>query len=279
EKAPPAMPGSAPPASHAGGDGDRESAALPGLPRLFFADPPDQRQQPVGSNSDGQPPGAGQDALPGRPAGMGQQTGPGSEPQPGQPNGFGQAWQRQPAGARSAQRHRRTRPTRQPDRELRQRAIASLALGGLSLFALFAIGGNLRRFVYLLIFSAVIGVAAAAIGITAVVKARRTGTYRPRGAVGGIVLGALAALLSIPILALYLAFPRQVNNYVTCLNQAHTAGNERACMDKFYRSVHLGSPRLGSGAAARPRWTSAGPARSDPRARLAQGSADGPRGR
>jgi len=162
---------------------------------------------------------------------------------------------------------------------LRQRAIASLALAGLSLFALFAIGGDLHRFVYLLIFSAVIGVAAAVIGITAVVKARRTGTYRPRGAIGGILLGALAALLSIPILVLYLAFPRQVNNYVTCLNQAHTAGSERACMDKFYRSVHLGSSGLGGGPAVRLRWTSARPAWSGPPVSLAQGSADGPRGR
>ena len=207
-----------------------------------------------------------------------QPPGPGGQPQPGQPYGFGQAWQRQAAGPRSEQRRPRARPTRQPSRELRQRAIASLALGGLSLVALLALGGDLRRFVYLLVFSAVIGVASAVIGITAVVKARRTGTYRPRGAIGGIVLGSLAAVLSIPILALYLAFPRQVNNYVTCLNQAHTAGSERACMDRFYRSVHWGSSGLGGGTATRPR-RAAGPARSPTPAGRAQGSAEGPRGR
>jgi amino acid transporter len=116
----------------------------------------------------------------------------------------------------------------------------------LSLVALLGLGGDLSRGVYLLIFSAVIGVAACVIGITAVRKARRTGSYRPRAAVGGIIIGALAALLSIPILATYLAFPRQVNNYVKCLNQAQTSGSQQACMDKFYRSIHLGSPTLGS---------------------------------
>ena len=251
----------------AGGDGpdDQESASPPALPRLFFADQPDQRQQqqhPAGGHADGQPPDRGQDASPGRPAGISQQNGPGRAPQAGQPNGFGQPWQRQPAGPRPARRPTRTRPTRQPDRELRQRAIASLALGAFSLIALLALGGDLRRFVSLLIFSAVIGVTSAVIGITAVVKARRTGTYRPRGAIGGIVLGSLAALLSIPVLALCLASPRQVSNYLTCRSQAQTAGSEQACFDKFYRSVHMGYSALGSGAATQ-----------------AQGSSDGPRGR
>jgi hypothetical protein len=123
----------------------------------------------------------------------------------------------------------------------------------LSLVALLGLGGDLSRGVYLLIFSAVIGVAACVIGITAVLKARRTGSYRPRAAVGGIIIGALAALLSIPILATYLAFPREVNNYVKCLNQAQTSGSQQACMDKFYRSIHVGSPLVGRGAAERGR--------------------------
>ena len=94
-------------------------------------------------------------------------------------------------------------------------------------------------------------------------KARKTGSYRPRGAVGGIVLGALAALLSIPILATYLAFPSQVNNYVRCLSNAQTSGGQQACMDKFYRSIHLGSP-------ARQQWRCrTGPARSGQRGRAA----------
>jgi len=133
-------------------------------------------------------------------------------------------------------------------------------LGALSLAAAkFALGGDLRRFIYLLIFSAVVGVASAVIGLTAVLKAKRTGSYRPRGAVGGMVLGALAALISIWLLVFYLAFPRQVDNYVRCLNQAQTSGSQHSCMDKFYRSIHMGSAGLG-GAAARLRRTSAGSA-------------------
>jgi hypothetical protein len=55
------------------------------------------------------------------------------------------------------------------------------------------------------------------------------------------VLGALAAVLSIPILATYLAFPHQVDNYVKCLNQNQGSGSEQSCMNKFYKSIHLGA--------------------------------------
>jgi hypothetical protein len=120
-------------------------------------------------------------------------------------------------------------------------------LSVLALIALLGLGGDLHRGVYLLIFSAVVGVGSSVIGITAVVKARRTGCFRPRGSIAGIVLGALAALLSIPILATYLAFPRQVDNYVKCLNQ-NPSGNTQNCMDKFYKSIHPGA--LGHGGRA-----------------------------
>jgi len=131
--------------------------------------------------------------------------------------------------------------------------MASLLLGVLSLVALLGLGGDLHRGVYLLIFSGVIGIAGCVIGITAVVKARKTGSYRPRGAVGGIVLGTMAALLSIPILATYLAFPRQVDNYVKCLSQSQSqsSGSQQTCMNKFYKEIHLGAPAPGNGAAQR----------------------------
>ena len=118
----------------------------------------------------------------------------------------------------------------------------------LSLVALLGLGTDLHRGVYLLIFSAVVGIAGCVIGITAVRKARKTGSYRPRGAIGGIVLGAIAALLSIPIIATYLAFPHQVDNYVRCLSQAQSSGAQQSCMDRFYRSIHLGSAGLTGGA-------------------------------
>jgi len=270
-------------AQPAGDAGSRDSATLPGLPRLFFADEPDQRQEQVADRPYGQPADRRHDTGPGQPGSFGQPDGLGDQARPGPPDGFGQPQPRQPAGRRGpAAQPARPRRTRQPDRELRQRAVASLVLGVLSLVALLGLWGNQRRFVYLLIFSVVIGVASSVIGITAVLKARRTGSYRPRGAVGGIALGALAALISIVMLTLYLAFPRQIDNYIRCRSQAQTAASRQSCMDKLRRSIQPGWRGPGSGAAAAPAPAprlSRGPTGSAGHPGLAQGSADGPPGR
>lgn len=112
--------------------------------------------------------------------------------------------------------------------------------GAIALVALFAAarsGTDLHRGVYLLIFSAAVAIAALVIGISALIKARKTGSYRPRFAVAGIVFGALATLISVYILTWYLLFP----NYVNCLHQAQSPGDQRACVTKFYKSIHLGA--------------------------------------
>jgi hypothetical protein len=105
--------------------------------------------------------------------------------------------------------------------------------------ALLGLGTDIHKGVYLLIFSAAVGLAGAIIGITALVSARKAGTYRPRGAIIGIVFGVLAAIVSVPILVAYLAFPTQVNNYVQCLSQAQTSHADQVCMTKFYKAIHL----------------------------------------
>lgn len=116
-----------------------------------------------------------------------------------------------------------------------------MVLGALALAALLGLSRDLQRGVYLLLFSAVIGLGACVIGITAVRKARKTGSFRPRGATGGIILGTLAALISIPILATYLAYPTQLTNFVNCVSKAQSSSARQACTNRFYKSVHLGS--------------------------------------
>jgi hypothetical protein len=203
-------------------------------PKPFFAEHPEQfepGQQPGSEPPSPSPPPGPPEA--GRPA----EQAPGERDlgQRGQQAGW------RPAQPSPQQRSRPQRSTEPPGRELRQRAIASLLFGVISLVALLGLGTDLHRGVYLLAFSLAVGLAACVIGITALVKARRTGSYRPRGAIGGIVLGALALLISVPILVTYLAFPTQVNNYVNCLSQAQNSSQQHACMTKFYQTIRLGA--------------------------------------
>jgi hypothetical protein len=116
-----------------------------------------------------------------------------------------------------------------------------LVFGIMSLTALlFGFGPDPSRAVYLVLFSSLVGLAAVVIGVTAIRNARKAGSYRPRGAIGGIGLGALATLISLAFLVLYLAFPSQTRTYLTCINQAQTTSEKQACLQQFKRSIQLG---------------------------------------
>ena len=83
-------------------------------------------------------------------------------------------------------------PARQlppPDPAVRQRALAALAMGVLSLVGLMLGLGSLHRGIYVAVLTLAFGGAAIWLGVTASKKARRSGTARPRWAVGGVVLG------------------------------------------------------------------------------------------
>ncbi len=240
---------------------DQQPGKLPGLPRLFFADQaadqqaPGQRDEiPAGQGESGsawsaRPNGYGTPPQAGGPASRGQRRAPWQADQgqaPGQARqglGPGRAGTGQPS-----QRPDRPRRTNPPGRELRQRGIACLVFGVMSLVAiLFGFGPDPSRGIFLVIFSALVGIAAIVIGVSAIVKARKTGSYRPRGVIGGIGLGALAALISLAVGTLYLAFPNQTRTYVNCLNQAQTTSQRQACLNQLEKSINAGLPSTSPG--------------------------------
>src|ERR1700744_3162104 len=94
---------------------------------------------------------------------------------------------------------RGTMPARQlppPDPAVRQRALAALLLGVLSLIGLMLGLGNLRRGIVVAVLTLVFAVVAIWLGVTASKQARRGGTARPRGAVSGVVVGAFGLAFS-----------------------------------------------------------------------------------
>jgi len=124
-----------------------------------------------------------------------------------------------------------------------------MIFGMLSLLALFGVGHNLHRGIYLVIFTVVIGPVACWLAISAMRRARRDGTWRPRGAIAGTLFGALATLIGIAMLALFTLASRQVSNYARCLDRAQTPSAQQACTSQFERSFDagLGQPGAGSG--------------------------------
>jgi hypothetical protein len=120
---------------------------------------------------------------------------------------------------------------------VRQRALAALALGGLSLVALMLGLGNLHRGIYVAALALLFAVAAIWLGVTANSKARRSGTARPRGAASGIVLGAFGLAFSALWLLVLAVFWPQLNAYYNCLNGANTVAAQQACHNQFTNSV------------------------------------------
>src|ERR1035437_1920068 len=99
----------------------------------------------------------------------------------------------QPPGGRGPQ-PRGMLPARQlppPDPATRQRALAGLTLGALSLIGL-ALGlGNLHRGIYVAVLSLLFAVTAIWLGAGANRQARRSGSARPRGGASRRVPGRL----------------------------------------------------------------------------------------
>ena len=110
-------------------------------------------------------------------------------------------------------------------------------LGFLSLIGLMFGLGHLRRGIYVAVLTLLFAVAAIWLGATANRKARRGGTARPRGAVGGIVLGGLGLALSALWLLVLAVFWPQLNAYYNCMAGANTVATQQACHNQFTNSV------------------------------------------
>ena len=146
----------------------------------------------------------------------------------------------QPPGGRGPQPKGMLPARRQlppPDPAVRQRALAALTLGALSLLGLMLGLGNLRRGIYVAVLTLLFAVTAIWLGVTASKKARRSGTARPRWAVGGVVLGGLGLAFSALWLLVLAVFWPQLNAYYTCMGGAPTVAAQQACHTQFTNSV------------------------------------------
>ena len=124
-----------------------------------------------------------------------------------------------------------------PDSESRQRGLAALSLGVLSLIGL-ALGlGNLHRGIYVAVLTLLFAITAIWLGVAVNRRARRSGTARPRGAVSGIVLGGFGLAFSAMWLLVLAVFWPQLNTYDNCMAGANTVAAQQACHTQLSNSV------------------------------------------
>jgi hypothetical protein len=146
----------------------------------------------------------------------------------------------QPPGGRGPQPRGMLPARRQlppPEPAVRQRALAALLLGALSLIGLSFGLGNLGRGIYVAILALLFAAAAVWLGVTASKTARGSGTAQPRLAVGGVVLGGLGLAFSALWLLVLAVFWSQLNTYYSCMGGANTVTAQQACHKQFTDSV------------------------------------------
>ena len=139
------------------------------------------------------------------------------------------------------------RPVRPPaDPSLQQRAWAALMLAILSLFAMLMIG-NVRRGVYVVGVALVIALISLWLALSAMSRARRGGSGRPRGVVAAVFLGAAGSLFSGVVLAGFIMFWPQLTAYSNCLYGANSVAAQQACQQQLNNSVNGEISILGGG--------------------------------
>lgn len=131
-----------------------------------------------------------------------------------------------------------SRTTRPPaDPTLQQRAWAAVMLDLVGIFGMVMMGGNIQRGVYVIAVAIVIAITALWLAITALTRARRIGSSRPRGAVFAIVLSSIGIVFGgIVLLELALFWP-QVTQFSSCISAAGTNAAQQACWQQFQNSI------------------------------------------
>ena len=129
------------------------------------------------------------------------------------------------------------RPPRPPaDPALQQRVWAALMLALISLFAMTMIG-NVRRGVIVVGVAFIIAATALWLSTSAMSRARRGGTGRPRAAVFATVLGTAGLVFSGLALAVFAVLWPQLTQYSNCLSGANTLSAQQACQQQLNNSV------------------------------------------
>ena len=130
------------------------------------------------------------------------------------------------------------RPPRPPaDPALQQRVWAALMLALISLFAMTMIG-NVRRGVIVVGVAFIIAATALWLSTSAMSRARRGGTGRPRAAVFATVLGTAGLVFSGLALAVFAVLWPQLTQYSNCLSGANTVSAKQACQQQLNNSVN-----------------------------------------
>lgn len=151
-----------------------------------------------------------------------------------------------PPGQPAQQSQQSYRPPAEP--VLQQRAWAAVLMSLIALFGMADSGGNIQRGVYVIVAGVVIAAAAVWLAVTAMTRARRIGSSRPRGAIFATVLGVIGLGIGGIMLLTYALLWPQLTQYSRCESGAGTISAQNACYQQLLNSADMRQMHLISGA-------------------------------
>src|SRR5215831_5909808 len=120
-----------------------------------------------------------------------------------------------------------------PEPALRHRALAALIVALLSLAGLLAFNIEAQQAVLAVIYSLLAGATALWLALTALRRARRSHTARPRGSVAATVIACVGIGLAGAMLMAFGLFGRQLSDYGRCLSGANTITGSQSCYSRL----------------------------------------------
>ena len=124
-----------------------------------------------------------------------------------------------------------------PPPELRHRALAALIVALLSLVGLLGFNIEAQRAVLIVIYSLLAGATALWLAVTAMRRARRSRTARPRGSVAATVIAGVGIGLAGAMLMAFGLFGQQLSDYGRCLSGANTITGSQSCYSRFSHAL------------------------------------------
>jgi hypothetical protein len=124
-----------------------------------------------------------------------------------------------------------------PEPALRHRALAALIVALLSLVGLLGFNIEAQRAVLVVLYSLLAGAIALWLALTAMRRARRSRTARPRGSVAATVIAGIGIGLAGVMLMAFGLFGQQLSNYGRCLSSANTITGSQSCYSRFSHAL------------------------------------------
>jgi len=124
-----------------------------------------------------------------------------------------------------------------PEPALRHRALAALIVALLSLVGLLGFNIEAQRAILVVIYSLLAGATALWLAVTAMRRARRSRTARPRGSVAATVVAGIGTALAAAMLLAFGLFGQQLSDYGRCLGGANTIAATQSCYRSFSHAL------------------------------------------